>query len=105
MSENVEVNEEVIVAVMNTIERFFSKQEWKNISPFNEILLGSVGVLFFTLLFVQLNRITFIAARIISFLHFWKYGDPIVFSKKKILLGQRFCVGSTFSSVSPALCP
>ena len=46
MSENVEVNEEVIVAVMNTIERFFSKQEWKNIRPFNEILLGSVGVLF-----------------------------------------------------------
>ena len=42
----------------------------EKIRPFNEILLGSVGVLFFTLLFMQLNKITFIAARIISFLHF-----------------------------------
>ena len=44
-----EINEEVIVADMNAILKIFSKQAWKKIRPFNEILSDPVGVLFFTL--------------------------------------------------------
>lgn len=70
MSKNVEINEEVIVADMNAILKIFFQTSMEKNQTFQRDSIGSGGSFILYASIIQLNKITFIATRIVSFLHF-----------------------------------